>query len=611
MKNVTKLAVGILLAAVVGLSSCVKNEVSPEVTALRKGQVANLDANTQLTLAQTKFELAEAALKEAEVAFKVADDAFNLKKNEATMNTWIATQAALTMQQQATLEAYRLTYEANVAAYEKFIAEGNFANNMRDWLSNYQIGSGMLNGMYHQRIDLQQDIAQAQLLVIASDGPTNGLKWDVVKARLEDMVTSDSAYLKALYAARTSLESVLADPTTLIAEAAALGQEVWDLENRNAALGTDVANAKKAYDAVGLELDDANLAIGLMDTRDYLDYRGTYSGGFLKDSLAIIDDSLGFIADIEAATAALVPLNAHLTSATAALATAQTAYNAKLAAYNTAKTNNDNQQNLIDKLTSDLAVANNNLNAAASAIPYVLANYNAALAIRDAIDNGTTGTLPTAIAARDGATGTLAKLAQAEQDLGEAGIPAASPERTAALALSNADGVVTDIQDDIETENQKITTANAGLADVEFDLALVRAKIAEWRPKYDAAKLALPGLELQYAKLEHEWRAIQLKVDANDAMITSLQGVIYTYQTHVEGIAEAIADNKKIIEGVEDDITGLNTQIANNVIDKAWAEGNIANLQAELAALEIAIAEKETIVASWKKLMDDAIAAQG
>jgi hypothetical protein len=93
-------------------------------------------------------------------------------------------------------------------------------------------------------------------------------------------------------------------------------------------------------------------------------------------------------------------------------------------------------------------------------------------------------------------------------------------------------------------------------------------------------------------------------------MITSLQGVIDTYENHYDAIAAAVASNKAIIQGVEDAITGLNTQIANNVVDKAWAEGEIIALQAELADIETAIAEAEALAAYWKKLLDDALAAQ-
>ena len=56
MKKLTKISALILFAAVVGFSSCVKTEISPEVTALRQAQVDKLKADIQGILADNNSQ---------------------------------------------------------------------------------------------------------------------------------------------------------------------------------------------------------------------------------------------------------------------------------------------------------------------------------------------------------------------------------------------------------------------------------------------------------------------------------------------------------------------------------------------------------------------------
>jgi hypothetical protein len=614
MKNVIKsLAVCIILAAVVGLSSCVKNDVSPEVQSLRQAQLAKLNA-------QVSQILADVNTTEIANAYAEANNALLLQTNQADLDKALAWLEVTKMRAQAALASQSLAYEQAQTDYELYLNGGAFEETIMAYGEKWGDANALLydtlDGLYYQRLNKQEEIAKAQLLL----NPGN-LPWDVVKARLEADVALDSAYLIALYAAQTSLESVLADPSTLLSEATTLGTQIWDLENKNAALATDVEKSNADHAAAIAAVTEANLAIGLMETTDYLDYMGDYGDGFLNDSIAIIDDSLGYVADIADANTALVALNIELTRDNATLATANTAltsaksaYNAKLALWNTAKTN------------YDAALANYNAKVILQQVAQ--SNYDAdpSAANLTALTNANTAL---ATATTDLTTKTVA--------LGPANYPLpGDPATTATLALNNAQNNVDDAQDVVDAaqvvltgnanpdvapvtpsvefrigeQNTDIADANDGLAEVEFDLALVRAKIAEWRPKYDAAVLALPTLLENEAKLEYEYQTIQLQINANTAMITSLQGVIDTYENHYDAIAVAVASNKAIIQGVEDAITGLNTQIANNVVDKAWAEGEIIALQAELADIETAIAEAEALAAYWKKLLDDALAAQ-
>jgi len=365
--------------------------------------------------------------------------------------------------------------------------------------------------------------------------------------------------------------------------------------------------AAEAYTAAAQALDEANMAIGLMEDWDAL-----YGNGFIQDEIDLLDDSLSYTKNIADATKALIPLNqdlalknSTLTANKTTLTNSTTAYNAKLAAYNTALTNHTNAENDIVVKYNVYVVAQNNYEAGAAAIPALTPAQLTAL--QTTRDNALTA-YNTALDVRDNATtGTQVKLTQAGTDKTDA----YNTMTTAQSDVNTAQSAVDLVQDDIDDQNVIIEDNNGYLAENAIDLAIVRAKLAEWGPKYDAAVLNLATLTENASTLQYKAWTIQIQMWNLSDLIDAKDLVLTVLEDHLDMMASAITGWEDTIEGLKEDVADLETQISQNGINVTWAQGRVENLQALLATTEVKITESEGIVAYWKKLLDEAIAAAG
>jgi len=605
MKKLTKISALILFAAVVGFSSCVKTEISPEVTALRQAQVDKLKADIQGILADNNSQNIQNRYNEMDLYYDSLNRAYQASLQSSQLEQALLNIDNQILIEQRFLEQNKLAYEQAVAAYEKFIAEGTFAANAATYLTNYGTTTTALAALYTSRTNKQKDIAVAQLLLSAAGG--GNLTWDVVKARLQVQRTDKAAELAAANAALTALQGVLDNPATIESTKAALEIQIADLKDQNNALDVDVKEADNVLVAANKAVTDAEAVILLMD-------KTTAPLGFVPQitakNAAIVTKNAEIVAAntavtnataaLTAPTAALALANADLTAATSANSSAMAAYNTKLAAWNTADAAKNNAQNDVDTKTVLVTIAQNNLNADPTnvALQTALTAAQAALTAANTVLGTATTAEAAALTAKNDAynvvytavTGTLAKLTAAQG------------------AVTTAQGTLTTAQTALATAQANLATKNNELATLNTELTILTANKANIQVAYDAAVANLSSLKITANTASNAKAKLVADEAANTAMQTSLTGVLTILTTELNNITSAIATQKTAIQTIEDAIAGLDKQIAQNGIDKTAAEATIVALQADLVVINTKITEQEALVAYWKKLLDDAIA---
>lgn len=580
MKNLTKISAFLLFAVIVGFSSCIKTEISPEVTALRQAQVDKLRADINQVLANVSATYIQNRYEEMSLYF----DSLN-RVYQQTLQTAQLEQALLNIDNQVMLEKMRLeqnklSYEQAAAAYEKFIAEGTFAANAATYLTNYNTTTAALLTLYTTRINKQKDLTLAQLLL--SSAGSGNLTWDVWKTRLQAQRTDKAAELTAANAALTALQGVLDNPATIESTKAALTTQIADLADQNKALDVDVVEATNTLNTANTAVTDANTVIGNM---------ATIEASITTKNAEIVAAN----ATLATANAAVPPLstalataNANLASTTSSLSAAQSAYNVKLAAYNTAFTAWNNAVNDVAAKLVLQTIAQNNYNADPTPANQTLLTaaqnaYNAAVAAEGPLNT-----------AKNAANTALT-------DANNALVSATNNKNTAQTAANTAQTNLSAAQAAVVTAQTTVTTKNT-------DLAILVANKANIQTAYDSAVANLSALKIAANAANNAKNKVVADEAANTAMQTALNNVLTVLTTELTNITGAIATQKTAIQTIEDALAGLDKQIAQNAIDKTAAEANVTSIQAELAMINVKITEQEALVAYWKNLLDDAVA---
>ena len=624
MKNVIKFSACILLAAVVGLSSCVKNEVSPEVTNLRKGQVAKLaadvaklNADIELILANADYRLAETTSLELANAYKEANDAFILQETEAQLVVTLAQFEADAVAAQADLEAQKLAYEQAVVAYDIYITAGAFAESVTTFLGEYQDATGVLGGLYSTRLTLLSDIAYAQLLLTSAGGDdsftpiTDPITWDAQKARLEAMLADKNSKLTATEAALEALVNAYSIPADLQAEKDVLAEEIAALKEENLGFDTEIKKIDNELIApLALQeetqavLDSMDLLVELLDE--------AIADSTDSDWNTVLADSMAILAEEQ------IPwglVNSTYQSVKTELASAESALAAKVGAYNTAEAALFSANNSYNSKVSAATTAANNLIGVLPTAP----NYATLTAAKVAADLAVTtqaAVVVTAQAAFDAldpavtaAEGLITSI-EVRLDAALAGLcgtyDAGPPE---VGTLDNP--VSTSEQGKLDAINHDIDHINSQIEILSDTIAVLNEMIADFTDAYDEAAAAIDDADAAVSDLEDARKEFTDPQGENLDMIDQLEGVVTTLTDHVnniEGVAGVIALKKADVEELQDGVASLEEQIATNVINKAWAEGEIIRLEARLALLETEITTQEAVVDSWKTLLDEAIA---
>lgn len=582
MKNLTKISALILLVAVVGFSSCVKNDIAPEITALRQSQVDKLKADIAAILANNSYKQTQTRQLRMQITFDSLNNALQLSQSQAQYTVTLENIKNQIEIEKRFLAQNQLATAQAIAAYNKFVAEGNFSTNVTLYLNNYTTATNDLNQLYVDRLNKVKTIANAQLLLNAGTGP---LTWDAQKALLQTQLNDKNAELTAARAALTSLQGVYDNPSTLDATKTALSVQIKDLADQNAALDIEVQKATNTLNDANTAVTNANTVIANMATID---------GNITAKNAEIVTATTA----VTTATNAIGPLsttlalaNSTLATATSSLATAQSAYDAKLSAYNTANTawNTANDDVTAKTIARDVALNNWNADLTNTALQTIYNNAVTALATANTTLTAATTAKNNAQTALTAANGTLT---------------------TATTTFNTAKTAATAAQTALTTGQTTLATAQTTLATKNTDLAILVANKANIQTAYDSAVANLSALKIAANTANNAKLKVVADEAANTALQASLNLVLTTLSTQLTNILTVINGQKTTITTLESDVALLNKQIAQNGFDKAAAEAQIVAYQAELAVIDVKITEKIAAVAKWKSLLDDALAGK-
>jgi chromosome segregation ATPase len=588
MKNLSKISALILLVAVAGLSSCVKTEVSPEVTALRQAQVDKLKAQIDGILADNSYQKAQTRQLSMQIRYDSLVNAFNLKQTEAEYTVTLAQIQRELENEKANLAEAQLNTAQAVAEYNRFITVGRLAQNTIDLLGKYNNESRVLQQLYNDRAVLTEQIAEGQLLLASGQN----VSWDFVKAQLQTQLDAANSQLTAMNAALPLLVAALADPAALQTKIIALHVSIADYTDQLDALETKRLEAYNTWQAAAALVTHAQFVINIMDNWDPL-----YGSGYLNDSkdvnasLATVNDNIvAATATLTAYNNTLALRNADLTSKTATLTAANTAYGAKLALYNTALTNDNNAQNDVAAKLVLWQIAQNNL----AADPANAALIAAETAAHTAYTNAVTA---------QGLTATALTKANAALSLAD------GTRTTAQSDYDSAKSAAAGAQANVDSEVATIAGYNNDKAGYTNDLAIIAAKVAEWQTDYTSSKANILTLISNSDLLSKKHILIAIDKMKMSDLISQMNSVLSSLETNYDNVTTDINNLKSEIADQQATIADLTTQISQNGIDKKFAQDQVTKLQALLATTNIKIAESEALVAKWKKLLDDAIAA--
>lgn len=571
MKNLFRLSGCLLLAAILGLSSCIKNEVAPEVTQIRQAQIAKLTAEIESINLDNDYQALVNAYKEA-----------NDEQMLLEIMAEVEYMAAYYDRQE---QEQKIIFAQKVAEYERFINQGQFQQNISDLLGKYNNESQVLQQLYSDRNQLTKEIAQNELLLTTN-------QYEIWQARYEDMIADLTSRLDAQNEALTVLETVLTDPSTVEAELIDVMAQIGDLNDQYDSLTTAYELTYNTWLAAEKKVDDANWVIDVMESWDPYNIGPAYQSGYLNDLEYANEDLADLNITITQANTTLALLNATLTANKNALTAATTAYNTQLANYNTLNTAYNNAVADVAYKTTLLNVAQQNLDAANAAVPATPpATITSLTAIRDAANVALTAANTTLTNANNSLT------------------PATTAKNNAQTTMNNAQTAVNTAQSNVDSQKSTIESYNSTKTGLESYITVITAKIAEWQTKYDDATANIAQLEIDAALLSKKHILINIEMNKVNTLIGELENVQDDLENHLDDLEQAVIDMKLAIGATEDDIADVQALIGNNEIDKAWVEGQIAKLQSLLATTEVKITESEGIVAIWKKMLDEAIVA--
>lgn len=567
MKNFMKSLSCLFIAAVMGLTSCIKNEVAPEVDALRKAQVDKMLAEiTSLNLENRAEKL--------DIYFDSLFLAIDLERDKADLEWALMNYDNRMLMEEVKQKENELALATQVAAYERFINQGQFSQNVVDLLGKYNNESHVLQQLYSDRITLNGQIAERQMMLITD-------QYDVWKARWEDRIADLTVKLNAQKDALVILEGVLANPATIQAKKADVIEELGVLADSLATMNAEYDIVYKEYATAVAKRDRAQDVIDLMEDNDPIG-----SAGYLNTLVDLNADLVDYNVTLAAQNQTLTNANATLATAQASLTTAQSAYNTRLTTWNTAKAAKD-------AATADVAAKQLLVNIAQT-------NY----------DNDPDATHPV--------TGPALTAAQ------DALTAANTALTTATTTYNAANTALTDAQADVSTAQTAFNTAKtnatnaqtavnttkASIALIQQDIENTQAQITKYQAEYDAAKANIAALNGDVSIIYIEYDEIDDLIGRLNDEIDELDDVYDALDDQLEDLQDVIVSQKLEIGQTENQIANIQDDIDEEILDKAQVEGEIANLQKLLATTEQKIVNSEAIVAVWKKLLDEAIAAQ-
>jgi hypothetical protein len=484
-------------------TSCIKDEVAPEVTALRAAAVDYQKALTALKTAEAAVQTANAALTTAQVdAQKIANDLAKDNLRAAIAANDVKVAEAKTNAKKAELALQRAINELAeyIAAYKPGLAA--------TYLTNYRDAQTALSNLYTSRADAQKLLDNATLLLSTGSAAPTGTSWDLLKAEFQNQLVKDqrelatrNAKLTADNAALTALTAVAVDPASAQTAFNTANAQFTTLKNTAATLRTTLATAQRTEaDAVAKAtatqktITDYNTAVANLATNaaaitqknaEIVDLTAKTTDAAIALVPAVVtaqkavDVATKNLAEIK--DPAYLPRQQKLLDdAKAELANAIAAITADRnkavidtkAAYDNAvaKTTASTAKELADANTNYTKVLAEQTTAAAKALADAQASYTKTLADETAIANKAFADAKTAYDAT-----LVSETAAAQTTLNNA---QNSYNTTLATATKSAADAVVTATTALATANTNLTTSNANLTTANANLAIANTALS-------------------------------------------------------------------------------------------------------------------------------------
>lgn len=222
MKRITKLLAFGLFAAMTTLTSCIDNEVAPEVTRLREAQASYVEAEARLTAALALQEEIEAAM-----------DSVQLQRDIAALEVYLAEQ--------------ELLLEQAIDELAEYLAEHGLEK-AQEYLDLY---ADAMDEVYDLNYDVLDQVAYLQDLTDLDQGGTN---YAQITARIQRDLDLEIAELALWEGILAEVEAAQDDPAVLADQLPALYADLETLNNQieaadRAADEYEVTNVAPAYNA--------------------------------------------------------------------------------------------------------------------------------------------------------------------------------------------------------------------------------------------------------------------------------------------------------------------------------------------------------------------------
>jgi len=573
MKTTKNLAV-LFIAIAFGTASCVDNVVSPQVEAIRTQQVEWMKA-------KTATETANAAIKALEASYKKSSDSLTLLVTASNYNVTIAQNVTNLKRAEAELAAQDLALKNALNALALAVAKSG-DDLALEYYTNYAAQSGTLSGLNASRLTTQGLIA-TQNILLASNTLGGTLFLDNFKKDKQVLIDADNVTLLAQKAALASLNSVVADPTSVQTEINALEKTNHDLEISKDKLNSDLAKATNAVAVATKIYNDGQAVINKMEVlkidlkANALDIT-TQDKAIANSTIALSDDNT----DLNEKKAVLV-------AAQTFYAQQKTNYDSKLITYNAAKevhTTAANDYNLKNAATE---IAFNNWDGVTA--DAFKTKYLAAKVLSDAA---------------------LIVLNSALTDLNTA----TTALNTAFVPYNAAKNAVAVAENAIITAESIVTASEVSLLaaqDAKAASALEKTRLEKAITDLTASFNTESANQFQYnqnilaanevvTELNKQITAITTSITQNSSVITSLN----TSKTNINALKTSITAQLAAIAVTEKSIA-TNTSLlkVNTAADaKLATEAQIAKLTKDIDAINVEITAVEKLAAYWKGLLD-------
>lgn len=382
MKRTIKTVAAFMIASSVLFTSCVKNEVSDQVEALRAAQVEAVNAQTALTDANAAYTNAQAVTQAAIAAYNealaavqnanaaniiqgtaglVMTQAHQAEVNAINLANMVRAAALAEAQQLANLKAAELALQVQVDLLAEYIAEHAQEHNAElamEYLGTYEDEMAIVNAKSEELINKLSDKAIKELTLegemLTNETALTLANNDLDRANIE---------LAALQTTLATYESAIDNPENIQAEVDAINVEIVAQEALKAEAKLETVALEIALENAEADFNEANADIDVFE-------------GFQDDVDAIqddIDDISADVLDLTDDIATLTAENVLLETEKAALTVLMDANDAAVAA---AQVIIDNYDNLAD----DVKVFGNQNMSELNAL------YNAMLDAEDLMD---------------------------------------------------------------------------------------------------------------------------------------------------------------------------------------------------------------------------------